>query len=231
MVYCVKELSNHSLVPSILLLAYKYSMMVFEKTNIRALRRQLQSSKVRSESGQYFIPDISIASILSWPAINDALSALQSLPDDRIGLVERICQEGRKVFAILILISEEEYIVKFRNHGFLDDSLPISEADAQTVANDVGIHFANQQWELLSETFRSKMWENHRNIGTKRILPFINEPDYVGEGGFGDVVRAEILPSQQAFYPQDVSPQSPFPIKMGVFKVLIVLFFSPKRCT
>ncbi|RYP38834.1 hypothetical protein DL768_010752 [Monosporascus sp. mg162] len=152
--------------------------MAPERVNIRSLRRQMQES----------VPE------------------LQCDPDERIGLAESIYREGKKTFAILILLVEEDYIVKFRQRSFLDDRLPLSNHDAQDVASDVGIRFANQQWELLSETFRAKMWESHHEFGMERILPFVGKPEQVGEGGFGEVVKVKILSSQQEFYPQGSNP-------------------------
>ncbi|KAI3322010.1 kinase-like protein [Xylariaceae sp. AK1471] len=176
--------------------------MASERASIRSLRRQLQNSKVRSDSGQYFVPDMSIINILTLSAVKEAVLELQCKPDERIGLAERVYHEAKKVFSILTLMSEEDYIVKFRDHGCLDSRLPLSEEDAKTIAGDVGIHFTNQQWEVLSESFRVKMWENHQEFGKKRILPFIDEPERAGEGGYGEVVKINILPSQQAFYHQ-----------------------------
>lgn len=183
--------------------------MAPERINIRTLRRQLQNSKIRSESGQYFVPDISIINIFTLSVVKEAVLELQCNPDERIGLAERVYHEAKKVFSILILMSEEDYIVKFRDHGCLDSQLPLSEEDAKTIAGDVGMHLANQQWEVLSESFRAKMWENHQEFGKKRILPFIDTPVRVGEGGYGEVMKINILPSQQAFYHQVVSNSLP----------------------
>jgi hypothetical protein len=183
--------------------------MAPERVNIRSLRRQLQKSKIRSESGQYFVPDISIINILTLSVVKEAVLELQCNPDERIGLAERVHREAKKVFSILVLMSEEDYIVKFREHGCLDSQLPLSEEDAKTIAGDVGVHLVNQQWEVLPESFQAKMWENHREFGMKRILPFINTPVRVGEGGYGEVMKTDILPSQQAFYNQVVSDNIP----------------------
>ncbi|KAK5634958.1 hypothetical protein RRF57_010670 [Xylaria bambusicola] len=179
--------------------------MATGRVNIQSLRRQLQNSRVYSESGQYFIPDISITSILTLPTIEETIFELQCQPDERIGLAKRIFVDAKKVFAILVLMSEESYIVKFRDHGFLDNSLPLSEQDALTVGDSISVHFANQQWELLPETFRATMSENHQEFGMKRILPFIGQAEHVGEGGSGVVVKVKIQPSQQTFYPQMAS--------------------------
>jgi hypothetical protein len=180
--------------------------MSSERVNIRSLRRQLQNCRVRSESGQYFIPDMSIISLITSSAVQYAVSELQCNADERIGLADRIYEEGKKVFAILILMGEEDSVIKFRNHRFLDDKLPLSEEDAQAVSASFGAAFADYQWELLPETFTPRMWENHQEFGLKKILPFIERPQYVGEGGFGEVVKIKILPSLQAFYPQMVGP-------------------------
>ncbi|RYP70031.1 hypothetical protein DL771_005722 [Monosporascus sp. 5C6A] len=180
--------------------------MAPERVKIRLLRRQMQNSRICDEWGRYFLPDVNIASILTLPSIQESVLELQCSPEDRIGLAERIYREGKKTFAILILLVEEDYIVKFRDRSFLDNSLPLSSHDAQTVEKDIGIRFANQQWELLSETFRAKMWENHQEYGIERILPFVGKPEQVGEGGFGEVAKVEILSSQQEFYPQGSDP-------------------------
>ncbi|KAI1806720.1 kinase-like protein [Daldinia bambusicola] len=179
--------------------------MATDRITFRSLRHQLRNNRIRSESGGYFVPNVSIASILTLPTIEETILALECSPDDRIGLADRIYNEGRKTFATLILMNEEEYIVKFRDHNLLDKSLPLSEDDAKMVAGNVGIHFTAQQWELLSENFRQKMWENHQEFCKDRVLPFICDSEQVGEGGYGEVVKVNILPSQQAFYPQDAS--------------------------
>ncbi|XXH02715.1 hypothetical protein Hte_009100 [Hypoxylon texense] len=173
-----------------------------EKANTRSLRRQLKSSRVLSESGEYFLPDVSITSILTLTEVEEAILEIHCEPEDRVGLAYWTFYEGKKVFAILILMSEEDHIVKFRNHGFLDTSLPLTDQDAEMIAGDVGISFADEQWEVLSETFRPKMWENHQEFGLKRILPFVDRPEQVGEGGYGEVAKVKILASQQAFQPQ-----------------------------
>jgi len=168
----------------------------------------MQNSRVRSESGEYFLPDISINSILTLPTVEDAILEINCKPDERIGLAHRTYCEGKKVFAVLTLMSEEDYIVKFRDHGFLDKSLPLTDQDAQMIAEDVGISFANLQWEVLSETFRPKMWENHQKFGMKKILPFVDKSEHAGEGGYGEVAKVNILPSRQASYPQTASYSS-----------------------
>ncbi|KAI1631179.1 kinase-like protein [Biscogniauxia mediterranea] len=178
--------------------------MALAKTDhIQSLRRQLQNSMVESESRRNFIPDISIVSILTLRTIKEIIPNLNCKPDELIGLAERIHHDGRKTFAILVLMGEEDYIVKFRDHNLLDDRLPLSKESAQAVAGDVGTNFTKRQWELLPVTFQARMWENHQEFGMEKILPFIDDPEPVGEGGFGEVVRIKILPSQQAFYPQD----------------------------
>lgn len=179
--------------------------MASERTNIRSLRTQMQNNMVCSESQRHFLPNISVATIFTLLAIEKAILELNCQPDERIGLAEKIHCKGRKTFAILIFICEEDYIVQFRNWNALDDRLPLNEDHAQRIAGSVGRWFAKEhQWQFLPETFPSKMCEHHLEIVKEKILPFIGEPEQVATGGYGEIFKVKILPSQQALCSQEV---------------------------
>lgn len=180
--------------------------MASKRVNILSLRTQMRNNMVRSESGHLFLPDVSVGTIFTMPAIKEAIQELECQPDERIGLAEKIHCGGKKTFAILILMGDEDYIVKFRNYNALDNRLPLNRHDAQKIAGEVGVSLADDyQWKLLSLTFPAKMWEHHWEIDNEKILPFIGEPEQVATGAFGEIHKVKILPSQQDFYPQAVS--------------------------
>jgi hypothetical protein len=174
--------------------------MAPERVTIRSLRTQMRNSIVRSELGHHFLPDVCLATIFTLRAIEEAIPELECQPDERIGLAEKIYYEGKKTFAILVLMAEEDYIVRFRNYNTLDDRLPMNKHDAQRIAGELGVSFVNEyQWKVLSLAFPSKMWEHHWEIDEEKILPFIGEPEQVAIGGFGEITKVKILSSQQAF--------------------------------
>lgn len=186
--------------------------MSSRSTNIRSLQIQVQNQKVLSESGHYFLPDVEVAKIFKLSAIKDAISELDFQPDEQIGLAEEIHSKGTKTFAILVLMSEERLIVKFRNYKALDDSLPLSEDDARKVAGDVGGFFAKEyQWQLLPETLPSNMWRHHLEIAKEKILPFASEPEQLNSGTYGEISKVGIYSSQQELCSPKVSRLFPRP--------------------
>jgi hypothetical protein len=179
--------------------------MASERVCIRSLRTQMHNNMVCSESGHHFLPNISIATIFTLPAIEKAILELKCRPDERIGLAKKIHHKGKKIFAILILMSEEDYIVQFRNWSALDDRLPLSKYDAQKIAGEAGSCLADEyQWKLLPEAFPLNMWEHHLEFVKETILPFVDEPEHVATGGFGEISKVKILASQQALCTQEV---------------------------
>ncbi len=179
--------------------------MALRRINVRLLRTQIQNNMVYSESQRHFLPDISVATIFTLPAIEKAILELDCQPDERIGLAEKIYHKGKKTFAILILMGEEDLVVQFRNWNALDDRLPLNKFDAQKIAGEVGSSLADEyQWKFLPENFPSNMWEHHLEFVKEKILPFIDEPEQVATGAFGEISKVKILPSQQALCSEEV---------------------------
>lgn len=161
---------------------------------------------MRSESGRYFLPNISLGTIFTLVAIEKAVQELRCQPDERIGLATAIYGEGKRTFAILVWMKEEDFIVTFRNHDALDRRLPLSETYAKEIAPKFGTRLAHvEQWMLLPFEFPPNMCEHHWEVNKDQIIPFIGESEDVGKGGFGDVYQVSILPSQQAFYSKEAS--------------------------
>ena len=180
--------------------------MAVEKETIQFLKRQIESKMVLSECGRYFLPDSYLNIVFNFKDIEKAVSELGCAVHDRLGLAKKIHEEGTRVFAILIKIGQEDSIVAFREHDLLDARLPLNEAVVTRISNQFGTAFAReQQWQFLPYKFRRHMRDYHRHISdTEWILPFVGENEVVGSGGFGDVCKVNISPSQQEFVVNEV---------------------------
>ena len=178
--------------------------MSTEMTSARSVRTQMRNSMVKSISEHHFLPDASLSAILTLCAIENIVEELAYPADERIALSEKIFCEGRKVFAILLLMGEEASIVTFRNHNAFDHRLPFDENYAKEIAPDFGVPLAREfQWKVLPFHFKADMWQHHLEIEKARVLPFVESKD-VATGGFGDIYKVTIYPSQQDFFPREV---------------------------
>jgi hypothetical protein len=170
------------------------------------LREQIQDSLVTSISERHFLPTDKLHEILTLAAIKGAVKELTCGPGDRIKLADTIFDEGQRLFAMLIYNDWQDFIVEFRKHSALDSRLPLSEDDAVTIAGrPIGLRLAREvQWVFYPYTFPESMWDSHREVGKKMILPFIGA-EQIGTGAFSDVSKMNISPSQQNFVVKGVS--------------------------
>ncbi|KAL8678041.1 MAG: hypothetical protein Q9186_005572 [Xanthomendoza sp. 1 TL-2023] len=176
-------------------------MAAAKGTTIRFLKRQLESKMVKSESGRYFLPEAYLNVIFTLEDIEKAVDELDCPAHHRLGLAKRIYEGGRRIFAILIKNGEENSIVAFREHDVLDARLPLNEALATWVLDQVGPAFAREyQWQFLPYKFLRHMRDYHRDMSDGEwILPFVGDHKVVASGGFGDVSQVNVFPSQQDF--------------------------------
>ena len=180
--------------------------MSSSKDTTRLLKRQIESNMVLSESGRHFLPEFSLERIFTIDNIERAVRELKCAAYERIGLAQKIFGEAIRVFAILIKCGEEQSIISFREHGVLDNSLPLSQECATQVLGDFGSTFALEyQWQFLPFKFRKEMSEFPTSINDKRILPFLDTSESVSSIGFGDVSKVKIFPLLQEFVPTAVS--------------------------
>ncbi|KAK4182689.1 kinase-like domain-containing protein [Podospora australis] len=177
-------------------------MMASQKVAIRALLIQMENSMVSCTTNNCFLPQAITAALFTSQAVQNAVLELDCEVDERIGLWETIYRSGRKLFAILILMRQEELIVKFRNANVLDDRLPLTEPEAIEIAGkSVATSLTGEfQWKLLPFRFPADMAEHHWEIDHRQILPF-TEIEPITAGMFGDIAKVSILPPQQDFYP------------------------------
>ncbi|KAL2038546.1 hypothetical protein N7G274_008593 [Stereocaulon virgatum] len=176
--------------------------MTNEKGIIRSLKRQIESKMILSESGRYFLPASYLSLIFTLNEVEKAVAELDCAAHDRLGLAKKIYDEGIRTFAILVKNGEEDSIIAFREHDVLDARLPLDEALATRILNQLGTAFAREyQWQFLPYKFRRHMRDHHVHISDREwILPFIGEYEVVASGGFGDVFKMQVFPSQQEFF-------------------------------
>jgi hypothetical protein len=180
--------------------------MASGKETIRFLKRQNETKMVLSESGRYFLPGSYLRVIFTLEDLKKAVDELEVAPYERLGLARKIYDESTKIFAILIKNGEEDWIVQFRNNNMLDARLPLDEDSAERIAPGFGTSFAREyQWQFLPFQFRRDMRDHVRIIESKEILPFIGKSKLVASGGFGDIYKMNIFPSQQEFVSSEVT--------------------------
>jgi hypothetical protein len=165
---------------------------------VKELHSQIERKRVKSSSGQWFIPQATVRNIFSPDIIKDAVAELTCAPQDRLGLVDDIHRRGTITFAILVWMGRADSIVRFRTCECLDNQLPLlSEARAQEVSPEFGLSFVREyQWQFLPYTFEENM--HYREIPDEVILPFVRE-EHVTDGGFGKISKLWIPFSMQNF--------------------------------
>lgn len=168
---------------------------------------------ILSESGHYFLPESNLKLIFTPENIEKAVEELDCAVLDRVGLAKKIHEKGTRVFAILIKNGLQDAIILFRNREILDSRLPFSEEIAKELTNDFGIALAREhQWQFLPYKFRRDMRDSCIEISDSgRILPFVGKSEIVADGGFGDVSRVNISPSQQEFSHTEVRSGIKYP--------------------
>jgi hypothetical protein len=168
-------------------------------TTINGLYSLIEEKRMESVSGKYFITRAKVQEIFTAVKIDLAVGELDCDAPERLGLTNKIKEEGRVVFAILVWMRRADHIVGFRNHECLDSRLPLSENLARRIAPEFGASFAREyQWQFLPYVFDKDMRDYHRVIHeSDRILPFIGKIEHIGEGGFGQVSKLTIPTSLQ----------------------------------
>jgi len=175
---------------------------------IDALRDEIEMLRTKSTNGSYFISQHDINALLTKATIAEAIRECVkefAVPDyQETNAVNRIFEEGRIVFGILIWKKWLHKLMSFIEHSALDSQLPLEVARAEMIAENVGWDFAqNAQWEFLPRTLTKEMSGFQCNIRNEEILPFIDEAR-LGEGSFGEVSKVSVLPSLQTIFPEQV---------------------------
>ncbi len=176
------------------------------RDRISALRRPIANTDLK------FIPHRPLFAILTHDTISTALHSANLSPVRIPSLTQHISAGGRKVFAVLVLLKNEEaqieHFIKHDQLGprSLDSRLPFSQEELHTIAADIAGDFFEKQWEVCAPIFSKGVL--HRKLHDLIHLPFVDEK-LIASGGFGDVYSFELDAEHQTLAftePEDVTP-------------------------
>ncbi|KAI1742958.1 kinase-like protein [Xylaria scruposa] len=162
------------------------------KSAIKRLRRQ-------NVAGYYYIPYRSLGAVMTTEAICDAFVDSTIPPYYQEETLNRVCKQGMKIFATLLLLGCPNHLSLFIEADQLDDAkLPLKTETLFGeihLPKEVATDFAEKQWELIVPTFRCGTL--NRRFGANIVLPFTQDKR-IGKGAFGAVYEVKIDEDHQA---------------------------------
>ncbi|KAF2809499.1 kinase-like protein [Mytilinidion resinicola] len=166
------------------------------------LRRSIEAllSQVDGDSDEReFIPRQALFELLTPENVRkeiDNVPAISFYHKDKV--VDWVVTKGRKVFAILVLLkNEQRWLLSFIEHdqfAQMDERLPFPLTFLQSTVPDIAKEFYNRQWEFVSPVLSRNVM--HRSFPSRIRLPFIKNKLF-DKGGFGDVYEIELHPDHQ----------------------------------
>ena len=178
------------------------------------LKLRIRALYCESKSWRWFIPDLAFYSVMTEDGIRGALSNIQTHRNtfQQEEIAQKVFQQGRKIFGILVLLDQATYVSQFIEADELEDTrLPFKQ---NILINDIGlpsldaIEFEKKQWDLLAPTFyRGTL---NRRFRDRTILPFVHD-EPIGKGNFGTVYETELAKTHQVLsesFPERVSSSS-----------------------
>lgn len=177
------------------------------------LADDLVNAEVRNYQNNTFIPENLFKSLLTDERICghfDSTTSLQAIEEPKKqASLQAVLKDGRRTFAVLVLISCESVILEFmerdpmREGWTIDSDLPYSDDSLASIFPPIMARFAKkfqrEQWKLLVPVFREDTL--HRFFSQQTIFPFKYD-GYHESGGFGDVFLVELLASHQTIDPE-----------------------------
>ncbi|KAI1423176.1 kinase-like protein [Xylaria sp. FL1777] len=162
------------------------------KSAIKGLRRQ-------NAAGHYYIPNRLLDAAMTTDAIRVALIDSKIPRYYQEETLNRVCKQGMKIFAALLLLGCPNYLSLFIEADQLDDAkLPLK---AETLVEEIHLpkevanDFAEKQWELIVPTFRRSTL--NRRFGANVVLPFTQDKR-IRKGAFSTVYEVVIDEDHQA---------------------------------
>ncbi|KAL4879762.1 kinase-like domain-containing protein [Aspergillus karnatakaensis] len=171
---------------------------------VKRIQLRLNQTRINNVNYKKFIPRELLFDALE-EVKNDITQLVKaSLPlQDVVEVVNVIFSRARKVFAILILIDQVQYIRNFihSDHlqgGDFDHGLPFEFQKLKKIIIDdyAAGWFWEKQWELCPPIFGKGIIP--RSLNGRVVLPYV-EQNPVGGGGFGSVYQVKFHPS---FHPK-----------------------------
>jgi hypothetical protein len=159
-------------------------------------RKSIQSllCSVAGESERKYIPRHALYKLLTREFIAKRIDDVEEIPfyqKDKV--VDWVVNNGRKVFAILVLLkNEEHHLTQFiKEDGFsrMDERLPFDTGFLERVVPEIKNDFDECQWQFVSPVLSKNIM--HRAFSPRVRLPYVYSKR-LGEGGFGHVYEIQL---------------------------------------
>lgn len=180
-------------------------------------KKSLQALEVDGLDGRSFIPDIQLDHLMTLRAIQATIEerCKDSGQDYELEkLAHEILDHSKKIFAILVLMKEENLIQDFIHKRYRDSSLLHSNEIPATVKDSK--KFQRKKWMFLAPIFEAG--DIHRELDARTIVPIVSQ-SRIGSGASGIVYKVELYRVQQKLVPG--TPGDP----VGIPKSIIVSRF------
>lgn len=191
-----------------------------------SLEKKIDDLHFRNSETERFVPYGSLDKLLTEDEIRTAVEESDIEVFRRDYITRVVLSGGKRVFAVLVSIDRLELIYNFIEHdnysaAKLDDKLPLSKADLETIFGKVNIESELEEFkksnaderkrrelqkrsrdvERWARHFEDKQYEyiapsfqrklTHRILDNRLRLPFKTKKP-IGEGGFGDVYKVTL---------------------------------------
>ena len=160
------------------------------------LKRSIRKLRISNYDERKFVPYNSLCEVMTENAVQSALWNIEIRRQSIQETVHAIVPGGRKIFAILVLDDNAQYITKFLEDDQLqqidlDHRLPYSIDRLRQFLpqDDTSDLFYERQWEFTAPIFSGKVFL--RCLDSRTVLPFIHN-EKIGSGGFGHVYHIRI---------------------------------------
>ena len=171
---------------------------------MESLKHEIMSLRVRNPEFRYFIPHWSFYQLMSKKRIKEVLLTINTAAYSLEELITCILEGARRIFGILVLIQQPEYISSFIKNGpfqyqiaQLDHKIPFHYAQLETILpKKIASEFYERQWEMAAPVFAKGTLP--RLLEDETILPFL-EDQGIGEGGFGMIYKTRLHASHHKF--------------------------------
>ncbi|KAL9119335.1 MAG: hypothetical protein Q9187_004110 [Circinaria calcarea] len=170
-----------------------------------SLRERISALRIANADGVNFVPIKALLNVLQEKDIKGVIAECGIKIYQQDEAVTVIRRGGRRVFAILSIIEQEQLIVEFMKYDNfldteLDSKLPFEEDTLRKIIPNHYRGFYDVQWEFSTPLFKSNLY--HRKLHDRCILPFI-EIKVLGEGGFGVVSKVSLPALHQGIYEKE----------------------------
>lgn len=182
---------------------------------MESLRQRILSLKVLTPNDneedlyhndkKYFVPEGALRRLLSSPEVQHEIPAiLQNAKVEfyrQLEILDTINAGGYKIFGILVVIDQMQYITNFIETDLflkrdLDSRIPLKLSDIEAIIPCVesATKFYKVQWMFVAPVFGDD--RSHRRLEDHAVLPF-EKSEKLGQGGFGKVFKVTLHPDHQ----------------------------------